>query len=164
MIRNDPKLQINELREAVNRWANSKLWPVQSFYDRQGRSIERWITSDLTNFFCAEWPNEKVCFEEPWQNTPKKRCDLTIRRNGIKFWVEVAHVWSWTQSKWKQKCKTDIQRIKEGINVGQEDQGIFLLFLLSRPSWWDKEFEKWIQNNLDGDSIIIIDKKSRTQI
>lgn len=138
---------------------NKSIIPNLQFFEEKQRSIENWICTELgLRLMAGKLESSQIRFEVAYPEPHKGRCDLVIGTPGESLWVEVAHIWKWTQSKWNKKCKNDAERVIENLESknNPNQNGTLLLFLLSRPNWYDNKFESWINTNSKTNQITLI--------
>lgn len=132
------------LETEARKWVGSA--PIKErleFLHTRSRSGENWLCVELGLHLANLNPRVSVELEVPYPGSPRKHCDLVLKSGKETLWVEVAHVWSWHQSKGYAKCKRDVERLSNYLPEAN-NRGVLLVFLISKPSWYSGEFERWI--------------------
>lgn len=125
------------------------------FLDKQRRSGEAWICVELALHLMSSIPGLTIQLEAKYPLDSRRRCDLLLMQGDEKVWVEVAHIWSWHQSKGREKCERDVKRLTAKLGKGN-GSGVLLLFLISRPTWLSDSFEGWLKVEQQSGRVLVI--------
>jgi len=127
------------------------------FLDAHRRSGENWICVELGLYLESSGSWSQIKVEEPYAHPySRKRCDIVIEKDAANLWVEVAHIWQWHQAKGRFKCKEDLARATRGIPSAGTHSGMLLIFLVSRPRWFDERFEQWVQERQREGQVLLV--------
>lgn len=146
------------LKEAAWAFAEQRLRPSLPFLNAKERSVENWICTELgIRLATGKLEPKQVRFEVSYPEPHRGRGDLVLGPKGEGLWVELAHIWSWTESKWNSKCREDASRLSERLKGEIDQSGCQLIFLLSRPSWYAGVFQSWVEAESKDHRLILID-------
>ena len=153
------------VRAAAVSLAQGRLKDIKPFIDVKERSIENWIQIELAVALSETLGPVAVSMEASYPSPySKQKCDIKLRRQGqAPLWVEIKHIWGWTQGKAAKGIKEDARRLERertgppDLQTGQRIEGVLVLFQMTRPDWHTGEFKQWLQAEVRMGRVILVE-------